>query len=199
MTQTTAVKKPFVKALAVLSALMLSLAACGEDTGGSNSTPAPDSQTTATQNATTAPATEQGPQNGGSGAQNGESEVVMNNVVNGVDMTFTYYAVGDEVTRQTTKNVMPYEVLGVTTADEARPILDPMVAEFQGIPGLEHSLEYGDTEAVETLTVDYAVADLQTISELTGSTFSGDTSEGAKVSLQQSLEMLEGQGFTRVN
>ncbi len=161
MTQTTSTKKPLVKLLALLSALMLSLAACGGDKE--------------------------------------ETATTLTNNLNGVEMTFTYYAVGDDVTRQTTKNVMPYEVLGVTTADEARPILDPMVTEYQGVPGLEHSLEYGDTEVVETLTVDYNEADLSKISQLTGSTFSGDTSEGAKVSLEKSIEMLENQGFTKVN
>ena len=161
MTQTTTAKKPLIKLLAVLSALMLSRAACGGD--------------------------------------GKETSTTLTNDVNGVEMTFTYYADGDDVTRQTTKNVMPYELLGVTTADEAKQILDPMTEEFKGVTGLEHSMEYGDTAATETLTVDYTTADLSEISQLTGSTFSGDTSSGAKVSLEKSIEMLESQGFTKTN
>ena len=201
MTHTTAVKKPLVKLLAILSALMLSLAACGGDEKTTDPTTPPS--TSATQEATTEPSqdvtTQETQNNGSSTTEDGETTVVMNNEVNGVNMTFTYYADGDDVIRQTTRNVMPYEVLGVTTADEAKAALDPLVGEFQGVPGLEHSMEYGETEAVETLTVNYKEADLAQISQLTGSTFSGDTSAGAKVSLQRSIEMLEGEGFTRSN
>lgn len=193
MAQSTTVKRSLAKITAVLAALMLSLTACGGDTK--------ESTGTASETSTTSPletATEDTENNDPTTPQE-DSAVVMNNVVNGVDMTFTYYADGDTVIRQTTRNVMPYSAIGVSTADEAKNILDPIIVEFQGVPGLEHSMEYGETGAVETLTVDYSKADPAQISELTGSTFSGDTSAGAKVSLQRSIEMLEGQGFTRVN
>lgn len=126
-----------------------------------------------------------------------ETATTLTNNVNGVDMTYTYFADGDDVVRQTTKNVMPYSVLGVTTADEAKQILDPLIEEFQGVTGLEHEMAYGENEVTETLTVDYEKADLSEISELTGSAFSGDTAEGTKVSLKKSIEMLEAQGFTK--
>ena len=127
MTQTTRLRKPFVKALAILSALMLSLAACGDEGGDENTTtPSASTESVASPEASTE--TSEQPSTDGSeqpstdgnespdsnpgvdnnaGAENGETEVVLNAVQNGVYMTFTYYAVGDEVTRQTTRNVMP--------------------------------------------------------------------------------------------
>lgn len=117
----------------------------------------------------------------------------------GVEMTLVYYATGDEVTRQTTRNVMPYEALDVADADEARALIEPLTTGFQDVKGLTYSVEYTDTEAIETLDVDYSVADIAEIAELTGSSFSGDTSGNAKLSLEQSRQMLLNQGFTEVD
>ncbi|MGB3413538.1 MAG: YehR family protein [Microbacteriaceae bacterium] len=119
---------------------------------------------------------------------------------NGVDMTITYYANGDEVTKQSTVNVMNYAGIGLSGPDEARKLLDPIMAEFQGVTGLEHSVEYGDTAVTERMTVDYSIADIKEISELTGSSFEGvGDGKNVKLSLKQSVALLEKSGFKKTN
>lgn len=133
---------------------------------------------------------------GGSDAAE-ETKTVLKGNIGGVESTITYYSINDEVTRQTTENVMPYSSLNVTSADEARQLLDPMAESFQGIDGLQHGFEYRDDAVVETLSIDYSTADVEKIAELPGSDFSGNLESG-KVSLKESLKAFEGQGYTKV-
>ncbi|WP_099206040.1 YehR family lipoprotein [Scatolibacter rhodanostii] len=134
----------------------------------------------------------------GCGAQE-ETQVTYTTNLNGIEMNITYYAKGDIVTKQTAKNIMPYDALGVTTAEEAEAYMNSIVPAdtYQGIAGVEQKIEYGETEAVETLSVDYEVADLDEVASLMGSQFDGDTNSN-KVSLKLSAEMLEQSGFTKV-
>lgn len=112
---------------------------------------------------------------------------------NGVLITMKYYYEGDTVTKQTTKNVLPYESIGITTKEEAKEILDPLSAELQGVEGLTQKIEYGDTEATETLEVDYEKLDFDEANGLPGMMVEGD-SDG-KISMEKSADMLLDQGF----
>lgn len=123
-----------------------------------------------------------------------EETVTLQTEQNGVTMKITYVAKGDEVTEQSVENEMPYSSLMVETKEDAQTILDPLAEEFQDIEGVEHNIEYKDDVAIETMTVDYTTADLSKIAGLPGSTFEGDT-DANKISLEQSVEMLESQGF----
>ncbi len=100
------------------------------------------------------------------------------------------------MTEQSTKNELPYEVMGVSNAEEAEALLADTVAGFEGIEGLTYEMDYQDDVAVEQLTVDYEKADMDEISNLMGSSFEGDVSEG--ISLKNSVEMLKEQGFEEV-
>lgn len=138
--------------------------------------------------------------NGGTGILPAENETVhvFNQSDAAVDMTLTYYAVGDVVTKQTTVNVINYQGAGLADADAARALLDPLIGGFQNVVGLEHSIVYGDTSATETLAIDYNIADIVQISELTGSTFEGVVDSNTRLSLAQSRQMLLASGFTEV-
>lgn len=127
----------------------------------------------------------------------GENVVTLETEENGVVMRITYTADGDKVTKQTADNVLPYAALNVTTPEEAEEALAEIVAGFQGIEGVTHSMDYQDDKVIETLTVDYEKADMKDVSELTGSSFEGDVSQG--VSLTRSVEMLQQQGFVIVD
>lgn len=110
----------------------------------------------------------------------------------------TFYATGDKVDRQTTETILNYEEVGFANKDEAEEYLAPVMEEFdQDIAGFSHSIEYGETEAVEKLEVNYAEADLDQISQLTGSQFDGDAQANG-VSLEKTVEMLEARGFEKV-
>lgn len=115
----------------------------------------------------------------------------------GVEVTLVYYAEGDEVYRQTTRNVINYEEAGIDE-ELAREILEPLMEEFQGIDGLKHSIEFGADEAIEEMDVDYNTASMKEISQLMGSSFSGNVDDNTRLSLEQSREMLLAQGYTEV-
>ncbi|MGI2326673.1 YehR family lipoprotein [Planococcus sp. YIM B11945] len=115
----------------------------------------------------------------------------------GVLTTMVYTAKGDKVTKQTTENVIQYELAGIESKEQAQQLLDPMVSQFQNIDGVTHKLEYEDTKAIETLAIDYEVVNIDDIEGLPGMSFS----EGAKdqgISLEKSEELLESQGFKEV-
>lgn len=128
-----------------------------------------------------------------------ETETAFTNSQNGVEMTMTYTAVGDEVVKQTTTNVIEYEAAGLGSKEEAQQMLDPLVDQAADVEGYEQSIEYGDTSATEEVSIDYEVADMSDLSQLPGyeSTANLDE-EGAFISLEESREMLENQGFTEV-
>src|SRR5690606_19458441 len=52
-----------------------------------------------------------------------KTETVFTTNQNGVDITMTYYATGDEVTSQSTESVISYEALGVEDQDAAEEML----------------------------------------------------------------------------
>ncbi|MFD1452956.1 MULTISPECIES: YehR family lipoprotein [Oceanobacillus] len=124
---------------------------------------------------------------------NGENTVTLQFEQAGVIVKLTYKADGDMVYEQTANNEMPYSALGVSTPEEAEEIMAETAEGFQDIQGVTHNFEYLDDKVVETLTVNYDEADVNEVSQLTGSEFEGDLSGG--VSLQQSVQMLQAQGY----
>lgn len=130
-------------------------------------------------------------------AGGGETQTSYSLSQNRTESTVTFYATGDKVTKQSVENTIDYEDSGLTDKETAESTLGPLVGQFQGIEGVEHSIEYGDTSAVETMTVDYSVANLQEVSELLGSSYS-DTDNASAVSLKKSIELLEKSGYTKV-
>ncbi len=75
---------------------------------------------------------------------------------NGVSSLLTYTYEGDKVLTQTAKNVINYEGAMLGDKDSAMEMLQPMAEMYQNVKGIEHNVEYGDTEAVETLKITYA-------------------------------------------
>lgn len=108
----------------------------------------------------------------------------------------TYYAVGDEVVRQQTVNTVEYEAAGIPDQAALEGLLDGMAEQFDGLKGLEYSVEYGEKHATERLSVDYRVANIRELAKLTGSEFTG-TDE--PVSLEMSRKMLLDQGYAETN
>lgn len=128
-----------------------------------------------------------------------ETETSFTNSQNGVEMTLTYTAVGDEVVKQATTNVIEYEAAGLGSKEEAQEMLDPMVDQGVDVEGYEQSIEYGDTSATEEVSIDYEVADMSELSEVPGYESTGNMDEeGAFISLEESREQLESAGFTEV-
>lgn len=115
----------------------------------------------------------------------------------GIMTTMVYTSTGDKVTRQTTENVIPYDLAGLTSKEEAQELFAPMIEQFQNIEGLTHKMEYDDSKAIENLAIDYEAVNFEDIENLPGMAFSeGSTDKG--VSMEKSVEVLESQGFTEV-
>ncbi len=115
---------------------------------------------------------------------------------NGIETTMVYTVKGDKVTKQTTENIIKYDSAGITSKEQAEELLNPIIQEFQNIEGLTHTIEYEDSQAIETLAIDYEVVNFDDIKNLPGMNFNGDTDNG--VSMKKSLEILETQGFKEV-
>lgn len=103
------------------------------------------------------------------------------------------YDEDDIVTKQTTKNVVTYESMGLSSKEEAEEALTAVLDEFEDIEGLNHDITFDDDSLTEELTVDYEKADIEEISELPGSDFSGDYENG--IDVNESIKAVEAQGF----
>ena len=117
---------------------------------------------------------------------------------NGVDMTLTYTAVGDRVVKQTTRNVIDYRAAGIGSKEEAQEIFDPLMDQSAGVEGYDQSIEYGETSAVEEVSIDYRVVDMNALSDIPGFEGSGNMDGADFVSLSESRKLLEQQGFSEV-
>lgn len=128
---------------------------------------------------------------------NGENTVTLKIEQEGVVSELTYTANGDKVTEQTANNEITYESLGVTNSEEAEEVLAEFVEGYGDTAGVTHSMDYQEDKAIETLTINYETADLEAVSELNGSTFEGDLSQG--ISLKNSVNLLLQEGFEIVD
>lgn len=115
---------------------------------------------------------------------------------NGVTMELTYYHTGDTVTKQTANNKIPYTSMGVTDAEGAKAILDPIAIQYQNVAGITHNIEYTDTEVIETLEIDYATLDYDKAKTIPGITMDENAKNG--VSLEKSEQLLLSQGYVKV-
>lgn len=116
---------------------------------------------------------------------------------NGIATTLEYTAKGDKVTKQTTENVIEYELAGIESKEQAKELFEPMTEQFQNIDGITHKLEYDDTKAIESLVIDYEAVDFDEIMDLPGMTFSEDPKKNG-ISMEKSADMLVSQGFKEV-
>ncbi|MGX7111970.1 YehR family lipoprotein [Gemella cuniculi] len=111
----------------------------------------------------------------------------------GVKMELTYYYKGDKVTKQTANNMMSYSELGVKR-EQLEKILEPTIKRYQGIQGLEETVDFQEDKAVEKLTVDYTKAKISELKDVPGITIFG--SDGDAISFKKSKEILKSDGFT---
>ena len=102
----------------------------------------------------------------------------------GVQMEITLYYKGDVVTKQTAKNIITYSELGLTK-ETFKKQAEKLGEKFKGIKGLEDKVDYQDKVAIETVTVDYSIANVHELSGLPGVGL-----ENEKVSLKKTEEKL---------
>lgn len=113
----------------------------------------------------------------------------------GMSNTLVYTYVDDEVRIQTSETTASYEDIGFADEEAARAELDQLSEDYQEVDGVEHNIEYDDEGFVETLEVDYDVADIAEVSGLEGSDFEGDVDQAQFISMTQTEEQLLNQGY----
>lgn len=113
----------------------------------------------------------------------------------GVLTTMVYTSTDDKVTKQSTENIIRYDLSGLSSKEEAQQIFDPMIEQFQNIKGIAHTMKYEDSKAIETLSIDYKAVNFDDIEGLPGMSFSEDPRENG-ISMEKSAELLLSQGFT---
>jgi len=125
-----------------------------------------------------------------------EETKTFNANINGADIKITYTYEGDKVLKQTSENKINYSTIGAKNKEEAARVLDPLSAKYKNIQGVNEKLDYKDTWAEETVTVDMEKVDFKALQSVSGSMVTGDTSKG--VSMKQTQTMLESAGFKEV-
>lgn len=112
----------------------------------------------------------------------------------GIASEVTYYHNDDdEVVKQTTENIIPYDALGLSSKDEAEEMLEAESDEMDDVEGITEEIEYDDDEATEKLEIVYDEIDPDEAEDLSGMMLEGDVENG--VSMEKSAEIIEEQGF----
>ncbi|QIK63692.1 YehR family protein [Leucobacter viscericola] len=125
-----------------------------------------------------------------------ETKVTYTKSEGGINSTMTITAEGDDVTEQSIKSVINYKEAGIKDKAEAKSTFAPVMDDYAGVKGLTHKVDYTDTDATETLTVDYKNADLKKIAELTGAEFD-EANKDSKVSFKETVATVEASGFKK--
>ncbi len=115
----------------------------------------------------------------------------------GITTTMVYTYENDKVIKQTTENLIVYDLVGITSKEHAQVIFDPMSEEFQNYDGVMHEMQYEDDQAIEKLELDYDVVNFEEIMHLPGMNFDENVEEKG-VSMVKSAEYLESKGFKEV-
>jgi uncharacterized lipoprotein YehR (DUF1307 family) len=125
-----------------------------------------------------------------------EQSKTFNRAVEGVELSFTYYYDGDKVLRQDANNTIPYKTIGASNKEQARAIIEPMSSVYRSIKGVEQTIDYKDSYALEHLSVDFSEAKISELCKLPGSMFTDCSRQF--VSMSVSTKLLEEQGFQEV-
>lgn len=115
---------------------------------------------------------------------------------NGVELSFTYHYDGDKVLRQDADNTISYKSIGAENKEQARAVIEPLSSVYRNLQGVEQTIDYKDSYALEHLSVDFSKAKISELCKLPGTMFT-DCSQ-TFVSLSVSTKLLEAQGFKEV-
>lgn len=110
------------------------------------------------------------------------------------EMVFTYS--GDSVNNERSTTTLEYEPLGLSSAEAAEEVLADFTLDIQDVAGVEYNIDYGDSEAVETVEINYEEADINELREAGVQIEGEEDAEG--ISLEQTEEILVDQGYEAV-
>ncbi|KIP51735.1 DUF1307 domain-containing protein [Leucobacter komagatae] len=125
------------------------------------------------------------------------TETILTRAADGAFTTVTYVADGDSVTTQMTKNVLHYEPRGIADRDAAEAQYGDLAEKFAAIDGVEHSIEFGETQLVEIVTLTYSELDVAALALATGAGPVDDPDEARQVSLKEAVAALKRDNYSQ--
>src|SRR5690625_3225274 len=123
----------------------------------------------------------------------GQSTKVYELKEDGMVSTVTIKHKDDEITEQISEDVMSYEMLGVSSKEEAEMFFGLMEQGVDSCQGIDFDVKYKKNELIKTVKIDYKKANLEGMcglsSMLTGEDF------GDITSVKEMVQMLKEQGY----
>jgi len=123
----------------------------------------------------------------------GQSTKVYELKEDGMVSTVTIKHKDDEITEQISEDVMSYEMLGVSSKEEAEMFFGLMEQGVDSFPGIDFDVKYKKNELIQTVKIDYKKADLEGMFGL-GSMLTGEDF-GDITSVKEMVQMLKEQGY----
>lgn len=114
----------------------------------------------------------------------------------GLTVTVTYKSVDNTVTEYIGKNKLTYTKEGVANKEAAEELFTPVLLEYQDIKGLEHSIDFTDSEVIEIMEVDFTKVDSDIYNILPGMRLDKDSS--LNINMKEIVKQLEADGFVEV-
>jgi len=123
----------------------------------------------------------------------GQSKKVYELEESGVQSTVTFKHKDDEITEQTSESIIPYDMLGVSSKEEAEGIFDLMGDEMDNLSGISFDIKYKKDELIQKVVVDYEKADFGEMFDF-ASMFTNEEL-GQTTSMEEMDKMLKDQGY----
>lgn len=120
-----------------------------------------------------------------------EVKTFVNNSRKGISSELTYYYVGDNVTKQTLKNKLVLSELP-GDKDDIKKQISKLSEQYTGIDGIKYDLKIGDTEIIETATIDFFNLDIDKAKKIAGAILGSDPK---KISMKKTEEAIKAQGY----
>ncbi|GGP12231.1 DUF1307 domain-containing protein [Oceanobacillus neutriphilus] len=107
----------------------------------------------------------------------------------------TLVADDEEIIEQSSTSITSYDsIRGVESKEDAEALITPTAEPLQGIDGLDYNLDFQDDHFIETIKVDFSIADT---ADLPGLNELLENEEG-NLNLEDAVKSLEEQGFEKV-
>ncbi len=116
---------------------------------------------------------------------------------NGITLEMEYTYKGDTVLQQKATNTMPYAIFPVENKEDIHFLLERLSEPYQGINGVEQSIDYQEKQAVETVIVDYRELDFD-VAKGVDSIFTDGVDSDKKVSMKAVEKWLLEKGFEEI-
>lgn len=114
----------------------------------------------------------------------------------GIKLTFNYFHKKDIVQKQINENESSFENLNVTSAEEAKTLVDKVKDQYNAVKGVNYQADISDNKVIEKIEIDYNNLDFEAAKKIQGTKFTSENVQ--KVSMKKTEEVLLQMGFKKV-